>query len=232
MYNNQKIDKLEDFVSPSLSLHSLACMQESKRAWVIPSKVENLYQCWWKDGKLACGEDYPTMAEIRQTVQDNLRTLRQDHKRSLNPTPYKVSERVGGMCLAWVDMKKETFELLTFSATRCRILQADACILPSAFGHPGTFSYTSRYWSYFLPRVWVAALPFTLPLKPPKPQIDCMQILGLRVLWSACCMPTRADEMFQVWRFFGILYSLFADRRRQSKKQFVTVDILSRFVNR
>ena len=95
MYNNQKIDKLEDFVSPCLSLHSLACMQESKRAWVIPSKVENLYQCWWKDGKLACGEDYPTMAEIRQTVQDNLRTLRQDHKRSLNPTPYKVSERVG-----------------------------------------------------------------------------------------------------------------------------------------
>ena len=70
---------------------ALCPAQESKRAWVIPSKVENLYKCWWKDGKLACGEDYPTMDEIRQTVQDNLRTLRQDHKRSLNPTPYKVS---------------------------------------------------------------------------------------------------------------------------------------------
>ena len=24
--------------------------QESKRAWVIPSKVEPLYTCWWTDG--------------------------------------------------------------------------------------------------------------------------------------------------------------------------------------
>ena len=64
-------------------------LQESKRAWVIPSKVENLYKCWWRDGKLNA-DHYPTMDEVRQTVQDNLRTLRQDHKRSLNPTPYKV----------------------------------------------------------------------------------------------------------------------------------------------
>lgn len=63
--------------------------QESKRAWVIPSKVESLYKCWWKDGKIA--QEFPSMEEIRQTVQDSLRTLRQDHKRSLNPTPYKVS---------------------------------------------------------------------------------------------------------------------------------------------
>ena len=62
--------------------------QESKRAWVIPSKVEPLYSCYWKDGQLA--NEYPSMPEIRQTVQDSLRTLRQDHKRSLNPTPYKV----------------------------------------------------------------------------------------------------------------------------------------------
>ena len=71
-------------------------MQESKRAWVIPSKVENLYKCWWRDGKLST-DHYPTMDEVRQTVQDNLRTLRQDHKRSLNPTPYKVG-CVGSHC--------------------------------------------------------------------------------------------------------------------------------------
>ncbi len=62
--------------------------QESKRAWVIPSKVEDLYHCWWRDGQIC--EAYPTMDEIRQTVQNSLMTLRQDHKRSLNPTPYKV----------------------------------------------------------------------------------------------------------------------------------------------
>lgn len=63
---------------------------------MIPSKVENLYKCWWRDGKLAGEDNYPTMDEIRQTVQDNLRTLRQDHKRSLNPTPYKVRKRLDG----------------------------------------------------------------------------------------------------------------------------------------
>jgi len=62
--------------------------QESKRAWVIPSKVEPLYTCYWSDGQVPV--DYPSLAEIRQNVQDSLKTLRQDHKRSLNPTPYKV----------------------------------------------------------------------------------------------------------------------------------------------
>ena len=62
--------------------------KESKRAWVIPSKVEELHSCWWKDGSVS--QPYPSMEEIRQTVQNSLRTLRQDHKRSLNPTPYKV----------------------------------------------------------------------------------------------------------------------------------------------
>ena len=76
-------------------------LQESKRAWVIPSKVENLYKCWWRDGKLNA-DHYPTMDEVRQTVQDNLRTLRQDHKRSLNPTPYKVGcvgSRTAAICV-------------------------------------------------------------------------------------------------------------------------------------
>ena len=62
--------------------------QESKRAWVIPSKVEPLYKCWWEKGQVT--ESYPLLSEIRESVQDSLKTLRQDHKRSLNPTPYKV----------------------------------------------------------------------------------------------------------------------------------------------
>ena len=59
---------------------------------MIPSKVESLYKCYWSDGQVP--DDYPSLAEIRQNVQDSLKTLRQDHKRSLNPTPYKVSTHV------------------------------------------------------------------------------------------------------------------------------------------
>ena len=63
-------------------------MQESKRAWVIPSQVQSLYTCWWENGQVT--QPYPSLAAIRDNVQDSLKTLRQDHKRSLNPTPYKV----------------------------------------------------------------------------------------------------------------------------------------------
>ncbi|XP_045493281.1 nicotinate phosphoribosyltransferase isoform X1 [Colias croceus] len=63
--------------------------QESKRAYVIPSKVEHLYKIYWKDGQIT----YPPkpLSEVRERVQASLRTLRQDIKRSLNPTPYKVA---------------------------------------------------------------------------------------------------------------------------------------------
>jgi len=62
--------------------------EESKRAYVMPHKVEPLYKTVWENGKIA--QNMPTLNEIRQNVQESLRTLRQDHKRSLNPTPYKV----------------------------------------------------------------------------------------------------------------------------------------------
>lgn len=55
---------------------------------MIPSKVEPLYRTWWKDGAVPC--DLPSLDEIRGHVQTSLRSLREDHKRSLNPTPYKV----------------------------------------------------------------------------------------------------------------------------------------------
>merc|ERR1711936_1114032 len=62
--------------------------EESKRAYVMPHKVESMYKRVWDQGRMP--EPLPTIAEIRQQVQRSLKTLRQDHKRSLNPTPYKV----------------------------------------------------------------------------------------------------------------------------------------------
>lgn len=80
---------------------------ESKRAYVTPSRyfkcifilfllscnciihrVETLHKIWWKDG--AIRQPVPTLAEVRNRVQESLSTLRQDHLRHLNPTPYKV----------------------------------------------------------------------------------------------------------------------------------------------
>ena len=62
--------------------------EESKRAYVMPHKVEAMYKVVWANGKMT--EPLHTLQEIREQVQLSLKTLRQDHKRSLNPTPYKV----------------------------------------------------------------------------------------------------------------------------------------------
>ncbi|XP_075545549.1 nicotinate phosphoribosyltransferase isoform X4 [Dermacentor variabilis] len=63
--------------------------QESKRAYVIPDYVEDLCLLWWDHGKIA--RDLPPLSAIRNRVQESLKTLRPDIKRTLNPTPYKVS---------------------------------------------------------------------------------------------------------------------------------------------
>lgn len=62
--------------------------QESKRAYVIPSRVEPIYKVYWKDGKIV--QNLPTLEQVKLKVQTSLQTLRNDHKRNLNPTPYKV----------------------------------------------------------------------------------------------------------------------------------------------
>ncbi|KAH6936271.1 hypothetical protein HPB50_015201 [Hyalomma asiaticum] len=62
---------------------------ESKRAYVIPDYVEDLCVLWWDHGKIA--RDLPPLDAIRNRVKESLKTLRPDIKRTLNPTPYKVS---------------------------------------------------------------------------------------------------------------------------------------------
>uniref|UniRef100_A0A8D8VF42 Nicotinate phosphoribosyltransferase n=1 Tax=Cacopsylla melanoneura TaxID=428564 RepID=A0A8D8VF42_9HEMI len=62
---------------------------ESKRAYVIPTRVEPLHKLCWQDGRVV--ETIPNLEQVRSRVNASLRTLRQDIKRNLNPTPYKVS---------------------------------------------------------------------------------------------------------------------------------------------
>lgn len=63
--------------------------EESKRAYVTPSKVEKLHKLYWKDG-LIC-RLLPTLEDIRNNVTRSLKSLRSDIKRNHNPTPYKVA---------------------------------------------------------------------------------------------------------------------------------------------
>ena len=52
-------------------------------------KVDELYDVVWESGRRVGGKH--SLQEIREHVQHSLRTLRPDHRRSLNPTPYKVT---------------------------------------------------------------------------------------------------------------------------------------------
>ncbi|CCD83544.1 Nicotinate phosphoribosyltransferase [Caenorhabditis elegans] len=64
--------------------------EESKRALVNANKIIKLHNVYWKDGEMIT--PLPTLNEIKEHVNESIRsTLRQDHRRYLNPTPYKVS---------------------------------------------------------------------------------------------------------------------------------------------
>jgi len=72
--------------------HRVLCRHpflESKRAYVNPAHVEPLLKIFWQDGK--CPQRLATIEQLRQRVQNQLGSMRQDYKRNLNPTPYKVS---------------------------------------------------------------------------------------------------------------------------------------------
>jgi nicotinate phosphoribosyltransferase len=62
---------------------------ETKRAYVVPSQVEQLHQLVWNDGKVNI--PLPTLQQLRERVKQQITHLRADHLRFLNPTPYKVS---------------------------------------------------------------------------------------------------------------------------------------------
>lgn len=62
---------------------------EQKRAYVTPTSVESLYRLYWSDGLIKGA--LPSLKEVRTYAREQIERLRKDHKRDLNPTPYKVS---------------------------------------------------------------------------------------------------------------------------------------------
>lgn len=64
-------------------------VEASKRAWVTPRRVERLHGVVWAAGARVGAR--PGLAELRERVGDQLKTLRPDHLRALNPCQYKVS---------------------------------------------------------------------------------------------------------------------------------------------
>uniref|UniRef100_A0AC35GHN7 Nicotinate phosphoribosyltransferase n=1 Tax=Panagrolaimus sp. PS1159 TaxID=55785 RepID=A0AC35GHN7_9BILA len=72
--------------------HPILCrhpFEEGKRAYANPGRVEALHDLVWSNGQIVC--ERPTLLEMKKRVTQTLNELRGDHKRYLNPTPYKVS---------------------------------------------------------------------------------------------------------------------------------------------
>lgn len=61
-----------------------------KRAKVTPQRVEPLYITYWHENQLR-QQPLPNLQQIRDHTRRSLFSLRPDHIRSLNPTPYKVA---------------------------------------------------------------------------------------------------------------------------------------------
>jgi nicotinate phosphoribosyltransferase len=62
---------------------------ENKRAYVTPSSVQCMYNLYWADGQIKY--PLPTWEQARTYAKQQIESLRKDHRRYLNPTPYKVS---------------------------------------------------------------------------------------------------------------------------------------------
>ncbi|HKK20302.1 MAG TPA: hypothetical protein VJ983_02435, partial [candidate division Zixibacteria bacterium] len=79
-----------DAPAPESGTRILCCHphEEAKRTYVTPQKVESLHSLVWDGVKIA---PLPSLEEVRNRVDLQLRSLRPDHLRMLNPTPYKVS---------------------------------------------------------------------------------------------------------------------------------------------
>ncbi len=75
---------------PRVGKKVLCChpFQEARRTNITPSKVIPLHDLVW-DGKIT--HALPPLKECREYAREQIASLRDDHTRLVNPTPYKVS---------------------------------------------------------------------------------------------------------------------------------------------
>ena len=62
---------------------------EKKRAYVTPSSVRSMYLSYWNNGQIQYS--LPSWNDVRNYSRNEINSLRKDHRRFVNPTPYKVS---------------------------------------------------------------------------------------------------------------------------------------------
>lgn len=78
--------------NPPLANERILCRHpflEKKRAYVTPSSVRSMYHLVWSDGQIQYS--LPSWNHCKNYCQKEIESLRKDHRRYLNPTPYKVS---------------------------------------------------------------------------------------------------------------------------------------------
>ena len=65
--------------------------EEQKRVFVTPAKVERLNVCCWDGARGGIVKDVGGIKDIKEKVKGQMKDMRPDHLRAINPTPFKVS---------------------------------------------------------------------------------------------------------------------------------------------
>lgn len=76
---------------PPLKNHKILCRhpyEESKRFYVLPTKVKEIMQNYWMKGQLS--NKLPLLPDIRNYCRAQISSFGLDHKMSTSSLPYKV----------------------------------------------------------------------------------------------------------------------------------------------
>lgn len=89
------IDVMQDTDEPppevGVQLFCRHPFEENKRANIVPTRVERLNGLVWDGPNGVVPGTLSTLAESRSRCLEQIKSMREDHIRPLNPTPFKVS---------------------------------------------------------------------------------------------------------------------------------------------